>query len=238
MAEFVSAGRTVPAENGWKWIAQGWEIFKRKPGIWIALLVIYLVIVLVLAFIPVLGSLANMALGPVFTAGLVLGCRALEEGGELKIEHLFAGFRERFGTLVSVGLLYLAANLVIALVAGLTMGSSIVGLMRGDADPGQLLGAAMSVLLAVLIALALMIPVLMAIWFAPPLVVFHQLGAIEALKASFNACLKNIVPFLIYGLILFGLAIVASIPFGLGWLVLGPVLVASLYTAYRDIYFS
>jgi uncharacterized membrane protein len=110
--------------------------------------------------------------------------------------------------------------------------------MRGDADPGQLLGAAMSALLAVLIALALMIPVLMAIWFAAPLVVFHQLGAIEALKSSFNACLRNIVPFLIYGLILLGLAIVASIPFGLGWLVLGPVLVASLYTAYRDIFFS
>jgi uncharacterized membrane protein len=238
MAEFVSAGRTVPAGNGWNWIVQGWEIFKRQPGIWIALLVIYMVIVVVLAFIPVLGSLANIALAPVFTAGMLLGCRALEEGGELKVEHLFEGFRQRFGVLVKVGLLYLAANVVIALAAGLTMGASVFRLMNGNADLGEMIGAAMGLLLAGLIALALMLPVLMAIWFAPPLVVFNQLGAIDALKTSFAACLKNIVPFLVYGVILLGMAIVASIPFGLGWLVLGPVLVASLYTAYRDIFFS
>jgi hypothetical protein len=34
------------------------------------------------------------------------------------------------------------------------------------------------------------------------------------------------------------LGMLASIPFGLGWLVLGPVLGASLYTGYRDIFFE
>jgi uncharacterized membrane protein len=82
------------------------------------------------------------------------------------------------------------------------------------------------------------VPVFMAIWFAPALVVFHQFGAMEALKASFDGCLKNIVPFLVQGVILLVASIVASIPFGLGWLVLGPVSFASVYTAYRDIYFG
>jgi uncharacterized membrane protein len=58
------------------------------------------------------------------------------------------------------------------------------------------------------------------------------------MKASFMGCLKNILPFLVYGVIMFGLAIVASIPLALGWLVLGPMTIASVYTAYRDIYFS
>jgi hypothetical protein len=44
------------------------------------------------------------------------------------------------------------------------------------------------------------------------------------------------VPFLIYGIVLFVLAMIASIPFGLGWLVLGPVVFGSVYAAYRDIY--
>jgi uncharacterized membrane protein len=83
-----------------------------------------------------------------------------------------------------------------------------------------------------------MLPVFMAMWFAPPLVVFHQQGAVEAMKNSFFACLKNIVPFLLYSVILFVAAIVASIPFGLGWLVLGPVIAASLYTGYRDLFFE
>jgi uncharacterized membrane protein len=44
------------------------------------------------------------------------------------------------------------------------------------------------------------------------------------------------VPFLIYGIIMLVLSILATIPLGLGWLVLGPVAVASVYVAYRDIY--
>ncbi|HET8747557.1 MAG TPA: BPSS1780 family membrane protein, partial [Ramlibacter sp.] len=80
--------------------------------------------------------------------------------------------------------------------------------------------------------------VLMAVWFAAPLVVFHERGAVDALKESFAGCLKNIVPFLVYGVIFFVLGIVASIPLALGWLVLGPMAAASIYTAYRDIYFT
>src|SRR5437016_14646188 len=85
--------------------------------------------------------------------------------------------------------------------------------------PTATLSAILSILLAWLIALALMVPVFMAVWFAPALVVFNELGALDALKASFLGCLKNIVPFLIYGLILFGFTILATIPVFLGWLV-------------------
>jgi uncharacterized membrane protein len=238
MTDFVAAGRTVPAANGWPWIEQGWNLFKRQPGIWIALVVVFIVISIALAFVPILGSIASMVLSPVFVAGVMIGCRAQDKGGELKIEHLFAGFRERFGTLLTLGLLYLAAIVVIALVAGLATGVKLFTLLGGGAsDPGAVVSAAMTLLLALLIMLALMLPVFMAIWFAPALAVFHQLGALEALKASFAGCLKNVVPFLVYSLIFLGLSIVASIPLGLGWLVLGPVLAASIYTSYRDIYF-
>jgi uncharacterized membrane protein len=97
-------------------------------------------------------------------------------------------------------------------------------------------GAILTLLLAALVGLALMVPVFMAIWFAPALVVFDGKDAIEAMKQSFAGCLKNIVPFLIYGLVLFVLSILASIPLGLGWLLLGPVLAASVYTGYKDIF--
>jgi uncharacterized membrane protein len=106
------------------------------------------------------------------------------------------------------------------------------------ADAAKVAGALTGFLLASLVMMALMIPVLMAVWFAAPLVVFHERGAVDALKESFAGCLKNIVPFLVYGVIFFVHAIVASIPLALGWLVLGPMAAASIYTAYRDIYFT
>jgi uncharacterized membrane protein len=76
----------------------------------------------------------------------------------------------------------------------------------------------------------------MAAWFAPALVVFQQQGVIEAMKTSFSGCLKNLLPFLIYGVVMLGLAVLATLPIGLGWLILGPMIAASVYTSYRDIY--
>jgi len=34
------------------------------------------------------------------------------------------------------------------------------------------------------------------------------------------------------------LAVIATIPFGFGWLVAGPIFIASTYTAYKDIYLA
>jgi uncharacterized membrane protein len=68
--------------------------------------------------------------------------------------------------------------------------------------------------------------------------VFNERGAIEAMKESFAGCLKNIVPFLLYGIILLVLNVVAAIPLLLGYLVFVPVAAASLYTSYRDIYYT
>jgi uncharacterized membrane protein len=236
--DFVPGGRTLPAARGWAWIVDGWTLFKRQPGTWIGVAVLLGVIFIVLALIPLLGSLAAMVLAPVFGAGLVIGSRALAEGGSLEVAHLFAGFRERFGTLAGVGLIYLGASVAIALVVGLVTGAGVWKLVGSGADPASAGAAGATVLLAFLVMMALMLPVVMAVWFSPPLVLFHDLGAGEAMKQSFVACLRNIMPFLVYGVIALLLGMLASLPFGLGWLVLGPVLGASLYTAYRDIFFK
>jgi uncharacterized membrane protein len=105
-------------------------------------------------------------------------------------------------------------------------------------SPEAVMALGATLLLAILIFMALLVPLLMAIWFAPPLVVFHELGAVAAMKASFAGCLRNMLPFLLYGIVLLVASIVASIPFMLGWLILGPVTAASIYTGYRDIYFT
>jgi len=56
------------------------------------------------------------------------------------------------------------------------------------------------------------------------------------MKMSFSGCLRNVMPFLVYGLIGMVLAVVATIPIALGWLVAGPLSIASIYTSYCDIF--
>jgi uncharacterized membrane protein len=236
---FIPTGRAVPAGHGWDWIAGAWDLFKRQPVMWIVFTVVGAVIFIAFHFLmPVVGQLVLTLLAPVFAGGIMIGCRDLEEGRELQFSHLFAGFRERFGSLISVGLISLAFTFVIALVVGLVTGAGMWTLLGGGADPAAVAAAGLTILLAFLVMLALLLPVYMAMWFAPPLVVFHAQGPGEAMKNSFVGCLKNIVPFLLYGVILFLLSIVATLPMLLGWLVLVPVVAGSLYTGYRDIFFD
>jgi hypothetical protein len=236
MSEDASSGRSVDAGQGWTWIADGFGLFKKAPGMWIALVVVLFVILFVLAFIPLLGMIAMFLLMPVFMGGLILGCRKLQEGGEIEIGQLFEGFKvPQTANLVVLGALTLAGWVVVMVPVIVIVGAGAVfGTLRGDAAGAVTIGG--SFLLAWLIALALSILLYMAIWFAPALIVLRGMAPVAAIKESFQGCLRNVVPFLVYGIVLFVLGIVAAIPLGLGWLVLGPVVIASVYTAYVDIY--
>lgn len=235
MSESVMGGRAVGAGQGWTWIAEGFGLFRKAPGIWIALVVILFVILVVLAFIPLLGAVATFLVVPVFIGGLLLGCQTLQGGGELEVAHLFAGFKAHTGNLIVLGALAIAGWIVVMLPVVVIVGAgAFLAAIRGDAAGVAALGG--SFMLAWLVALALSIPIYMALWFAPALVVLRGMAPIEAIKESFLGCLKNILPFLVYSIVLMVLGIVAFIPLGLGWLVLGPTLIASVYVSYRDIY--
>jgi uncharacterized membrane protein len=230
---FVPAGRSVSAGHGASWLAEGWRLFKESPLIWIVNVILFLVITVAVQVVPFLGGIAGALLAPVLGAGLMIGAHALHHGEPLEVGHLFAGFRQNTGALVLVGVLYLVGVIAIVVVAMLLMGASFVGLMAGGE---QAMGPGL--ILAVLIAAALAVPLAMAYWFAPALVALNGLSAIEAMKTSFRGCLKNILPFLVYGLVALVAAIVASLPLLLGWLVLGPVLAATVYASYRDIFYE
>jgi len=234
---FVPQGRTVAFENGWTWVAQAWTIFSRAAGVWIGMVIALVLIYVLLAVLPVAGAIASIVAGPVFTGGLMLASRTIDQGGEPQFAQLFGGFKHRFGALVGVGALYFAGMALIVLLVVLATGTGVWAALQAQ-TPEAVMAAGATLLLALLIFLALLMPLLMAMWFAPPLIVFHELGAVAAMQASFMGCLRNMLPFLLYGIVLLIASIVASIPLMLGWLILGPVTAASIYTAYRDIYFT
>ena len=232
---FDGSSRVVDAGNAFDWLRQGWNIFVVNPGVWIAMTVVLLVVVCGLNIVPLVGTLAAQLLTPLLGAGVLLACRKAADGQSPEIGDLFAGFRNNTGPLVMLGVLYMVAMLVIFVVVVALGGGSVAGgLMMGRAGGvGLALGGLM---LAVLLTLALSVPVCMALWFAPALVYFNNMAPVAALKASFNACLKNLLVFLVYGLMVMVLAFFAALPVMLGFLVLVPVLAGSLYASYRDVF--
>jgi hypothetical protein len=223
----------VAAGRGFAWWSEGWRIFREAPGLWIGIGVTLMIINILVGLVPVVGDLATSLIFPVFGAGLMLGCRAIDAGEELRFGHLFAGFQDKLGRLLMIGVLVLLGSVVIIAIAfAFGVGTSVFfgGTQTGASDMN--LFTLLLVLGIVLVGLL----AIMAIWFAPALVALHELTAFEAMKLSFRGCLRNWLPFLAYGLAFIGIAILASLPLGLGWLALMPLIYCSTYAAYRDIF--
>ena len=226
--------RQVAAGNAWAWIVNGFHLFKANPAMWIIILVIYLAIIIPISLIPVFGSVLSTLLAPVFAAGMMWGCKALAHQQDLEINHLFEGFKKNTSQLVSVGGIYMVCLLMVAVSVVLSLDSGTIAMLRAgqELSPEQ----ANVVVVPILIAMLFIVPILMAYWYAPILVGLNNLTATEAMKLSFLACLKNMLPFLLYGLIFMLLLVVAIIPFGLGLLIAVPVMMTSLYASYVDVF--
>lgn len=234
----AGGARSVDAGRGVAWWSEAWALFMKNPGMWVVFGLILLVIYIVVSFVPFIGTLAAALLTPVFMGGWMLATRKLEQGGSLEPADLFLGFKEHLNPLMVLGALTLAATFVIGLIVGAMGFGAALGAGAGAAmqSAGGMMAAAGMGVMAMLIGLALMVPVSMALWFAPALVVFSGKPPVDAVRISFAACLRNIMPFLVFGVLYFVAAIVASIPMGLGWLVLLPVSFLTLHTTYRDIF--
>ena len=217
----------------------GLGLFTRAPLMWIVSVLIVIVAAVVLGLVPILGSLVFQALNAVIAAGFVVACRSLERGGEFELEHLFAGFKTRFGNLLIVGLLTMLGWIAIFLVFASFVGFSILAAALSGSSEGiaaALIASSASILLGLLVALALSVPLMAAFWFAPALVVMHDLAPTAAMKESFTGCFRNWLPFLVYGIVMTVFAVLAAIPFALGFLVWVPLAISSTCTAYRAIY--
>jgi hypothetical protein len=233
---FNANGRTLDAGHGWSWISAAFALFMKQPGMWVLLFIIYFVCCALLGMIPFLGGFANLLLLPIFGAGFMRACRALEENEDISVEHLFFGFKNKTSDLMVVG--GFACLPLVVIIVGLLFagGAGIFAALFGGKLAMATLGV--SVVLVMLAGLAVSIPVYMALWFAAPLVLFDGLAPGAALKTSFSACLKNVIAFTLYAIVLVVLFIVATIPFGLGLIVAVPVSLISVYTAYREIFFN
>jgi uncharacterized membrane protein len=237
-------GWAVPAGRGYEWWKCGWQLFADAPWIWLVITLLFIAIMFGLSLVPFVGQIASTLLYPVLGAGVLVGTRALDRGGALTVGHLFACFNEKAVPLIIVALIYFGAwfviwLVVVALLIGVVGFGTLGALFSGDpGDASLALIAALGVgpLIIVLIGMLLGVPLIMAYWFAPALVVFRGSEPIAALKASFAACMRNMPPFLVYSLLGVVLAIVATIPLGLGWFVLMPVYAATIYASYKDIF--
>ncbi len=248
--------QTLPAVAGWRWIGAGFLIFRRNPMLYSMLVVAYWFTVIFLNVLPVIGAVVASLLIPGLSVGLMQAARNLERGQPVGLQTLYGGLKQNTRTLVGLGALYLCCTVGIIGVSALFDGGDLVRYMMASNRLEQAAVEDADFTVSALVVMMLLVPLMMAYWFAPMLAAWHRLSIGKSLFFSFVACWMNWRPFLTYSL---GLLLVAGVVPGilLGFLiglvpgvqsfatglimvpmilVIAPAIFASFYVSYRDIF--
>lgn len=239
--------RRIPMARGFQWYVEGFRIFTQSPGAWILMMLIFLAIMILISFIPLpnqnfqLGNLVDTFL----LAGLMLGIRNQENGVKLGVESLFSAFKHPQNLqLLIIGILSFVIYGVISYFmlndAVQQMETNMERISQGGGAPEKQLQEMLhyqGIFYMSLFKMTLVsIPAMMLFWFSAPLVVLHRAKALAAIVLSFQACLYNIPALLLFLVLGIVFAVFATLPLGLGWLILMPVFIASTYLGWKDIF--
>lgn len=211
-----SSARRVDTRQGLEWIIAAARLLLANPapflGMGLALTVV--------GAVPLLGTLALVALGPALNGGIMFAAREQSEGRQARFEHLLLAFRlpGKLPMMLMLCLPAIGAGLVFAFLAVLFFGGTLLAL--GNAAAGQVppdagLGAGMLLMLALAVTLGLVAYAL--VFFATPRVMLDGLPPLPAMRESLDACLVNAGALALYLLFLIALVLAVLILFA-GWL--------------------
>jgi hypothetical protein len=201
--------------RGAAWMRQGFAIFARQPLGFSGMFAAFLFALLVLAFVPFVGSLLSLVALPLASLGFMIGTRRALSGRmpapQLFAEPLRQG-RPRALAMLQLGLVYAAAAwLVVAIGSWLDGGAfqEAMGLATRGSDDPQAIGEKLAALqFSLLLHAALLSLISVPFWHAPALVHWGGQGVAQSLFSSTVAIWRNKGAFLVYGLAWFGVLMV------------------------------
>lgn len=231
----------VPASHGFLWIRHAWRMYWLNPLMWIAYSVTIVIVGASLSMIPVVGSFAFQLLSPAFNGGLMMAARDQHRQQPLHIKYLLAAFHSHGAQLVTIGGVYMTGMILAFTLPSLFSDDPFIHALMYEPIktlPTVIMHSHLSLTasLVLLASLTLFTAMLMAYWFAPALVALADYPAIKAMKVSFAACTTNFAAFIVYGVLMFTLLIIGSVPFLLGYLIVIPLGFISYYSAYEDLF--
>jgi hypothetical protein len=193
------------ARNGIVWITRAYAIFSGARLRWLLLLFTYYLLIGLLEFGPVqvVGQFIAPLLKPVFAVGFLAAAWSQERGIAPRFEDLFRGFRSNLLALIPLGAVFLAGITLAVLATTLIDDGRLIAVLSGVEKPTEEALGSGPLQLAMLFGVACAMPSLLALWFAPALVVFSDAGALKAMGTSLRAAIANWRPIAVYCLAVF-----------------------------------
>jgi uncharacterized membrane protein len=258
---FIPGGRAVPAGNAFSWISGAWGLFKQQPGSWIGFLFVYVLLSILVSFVGdaisnddnianiiangitsiiayIIANIIVVLMQILLIAGVICSCDLLRREGAFTFGNLFAAFNRKTGSLLIACLIAYGLLCVLIIICVVLIGGSVLYGMFGSSLSETATSSGVGVIVGGLVMLVSFIACAMAVWFMPALVMMHGITPFKALEMSISACLKNILPGIVFSLAITVLMLISAIPLGLGLLVTIPMFFICYYTSYYDIFFG
>ncbi len=221
----------VPAGQGVQWVKQGMRTFWRQPLALSGLFFMFMAAMSLLSMVPLLGNILALVILPGATLGLMAATKEALTGKFPMPVLLVSGFRagkQQLQAMLLLGAIYAAGFLLVLGISALADGGKFAQLyLVGGAMSVELLQAP-DFQLAVLLSMALYMPLSLLFWHAPALVHWHGVQPVKSLFFSLVACLRNFWAFTLFGLAWMGVFVGMGTAVSLVASLLGSVEVVSV----------
>ncbi|MDE2003606.1 MAG: hypothetical protein KGJ25_08775 [Betaproteobacteria bacterium] len=199
--------------RGAAWLAESYAMLSKHRVPWLALVVGYYLLLAVVETLPWIGVYLAPIIKPLMSVAFLAAAWTQERGGRPQFRMLLQGFRSNARTLLPLGVVLVAGISLAVAATSLIDGGRLLDLLYGatptDADPAaaarrlhQVLSSP-SVEIGMLFGAICALPTILALWWAPALVVFQDARLTTALAASLRAALANWRAVLRYALVVF-----------------------------------
>lgn len=208
----IKPAKKLGMGHGWQWINEGFRYFTYSKTIWMSsIFTLVFSVMLLIKFVPIL-QLFLIILLPLVTAGLGLACREIEKGQQMNVSYLIKGFYHpsnvnliRYGFwLILLMIIAQMFGTMILLTLGIsqeTIASELQRLGKSTNTSFESIMASPVLIKYFAISFVMVIPITAINIFSPYLLVFSRLSALESIKYSIVAVIKNMGAIVVYAII-------------------------------------
>jgi hypothetical protein len=194
----------VNASRGAYWVKAGARTFFRQPLALAGLFFMFMAAMSLLSLVPLLGNVLALTLLPGATLGLMVATQQASQGTFPKPAVLLSAFRSgqsKLRDMLILGALYAAGFLLILGITALVDGGKFARLylFGSGISPDVLQEPDFEA--ALLLAMALYMPLSLLFWHAPALVHWHGISPVKSLFFSLVACLRNFWAYTVYSVV-------------------------------------
>ncbi|MFT4565857.1 MAG: hypothetical protein ACI9FN_000810 [Saprospiraceae bacterium] len=214
------------------YINHGFSIWRKGAVAFIGFMLIVIVISMVLAFIPVFGSLlSSLFVSSCLTLGAYFVAQKIDDDEEFTFENFFDGFQFIAQVIVLNLIIFAIAFLLIIPFALMVGFPFIIAAFSGDPSSMDFGGFSPMAILAIL---PLIYASLLAT-FAVPMIGFYGLSSLEALQYSARFCHKHWILLFLFFIIVMVIVCLGFIGMIIGVFVTASFIYPMIYAVFQDL---